>query len=317
MKYKVIFIIIVLLGMILRFYKLGEIPGAVNRDEAAFGYNAYSIIETGKDEFGRWYPMMFESFGDYKLPVYLYGSIPFIASMGLTNVSVRLLSTVSGVLLLSVIYSISIELFRKREIGLLAAGLMARSPWAVFYSRTGFETNVATLLVCSGIWFMLKGRTNSWWWFASFACFALSFFTYFTPYFVVPVLVMVFVLFYKAKIVRKTNRWIVIAVIGLGLMTGIIMLQTLFASNQNKGQITIFQDPDIYEDFLHYRTELNPAGSTGLQQVLNRVVDSKYVYYSSLFVKQIFYNFTPQFLVTYNSERIWNSVPGIGFFLSH
>ena len=40
---------ILLLAAFLRFYKLGQVPSGFVNDEAAFGYNAYSILKTGRD----------------------------------------------------------------------------------------------------------------------------------------------------------------------------------------------------------------------------------------------------------------------------
>ncbi|KKQ38117.1 MAG: hypothetical protein US53_C0001G0022 [Candidatus Woesebacteria bacterium GW2011_GWA1_37_7] len=49
--HKYILLLIILLAAFLRFWKLGSYP-ALNADEAAIGYNAYSLLETGKDEHG-------------------------------------------------------------------------------------------------------------------------------------------------------------------------------------------------------------------------------------------------------------------------
>ena len=51
LHHKVI-IIILLLAFILRFYRLDTYP-LLNPDEAAIGYNAYSLLQTGKDEHGQ------------------------------------------------------------------------------------------------------------------------------------------------------------------------------------------------------------------------------------------------------------------------
>ncbi|MBM3208997.1 4-amino-4-deoxy-L-arabinose transferase, partial [Candidatus Shapirobacteria bacterium] len=50
-------IIIVSLAFILRVYKLGEYPVGITWDEPALGYNAYSILKTGRDEYGKLLPI--------------------------------------------------------------------------------------------------------------------------------------------------------------------------------------------------------------------------------------------------------------------
>ena len=64
-------ILIVIAGF-LRIYKIATVPPGLNQDETAIGYNAYSILVTGRDEWGEKYPLYFKSFGDYKLPIYIY-----------------------------------------------------------------------------------------------------------------------------------------------------------------------------------------------------------------------------------------------------
>lgn len=72
MKYKILLVVVVLLAFFLRFYQLGETPVALNIDEVAIGYNAYSILQTGKDEFGKVLPVVFRSYDDFKPPLLIY-----------------------------------------------------------------------------------------------------------------------------------------------------------------------------------------------------------------------------------------------------
>jgi len=38
------------------------VPPGFNADEAAFGYNAYSLLKTGRDEYGTLLPLSIKSF---------------------------------------------------------------------------------------------------------------------------------------------------------------------------------------------------------------------------------------------------------------
>ena len=65
--YKVIGLtLILLIAFILRFYKLGIVPDGLQQDETSIGYNAYSILKTGRDEHGVYLPQNFQAFGEYK-----------------------------------------------------------------------------------------------------------------------------------------------------------------------------------------------------------------------------------------------------------
>ncbi len=56
-KVKIILLIIVFLSAILRFYKLDTIPPSLSWDEVAVGYNAYTIANWGRDEWGEVFPL--------------------------------------------------------------------------------------------------------------------------------------------------------------------------------------------------------------------------------------------------------------------
>src|SRR5690348_12129027 len=80
---------IFLLGVFLRFYDLGSIPAGFFRDEAAKGYNAYCLLETGKDVDGNSWPMFTRELTTFNTAVYSYLTIPFIAIFGLNEFAVR------------------------------------------------------------------------------------------------------------------------------------------------------------------------------------------------------------------------------------
>ena len=61
-KWKILLLAgIVLLAFFLRFYKVTEIPPSLNWDEVSIGYNAYSILKTGRDEWGVFLPIHFKA----------------------------------------------------------------------------------------------------------------------------------------------------------------------------------------------------------------------------------------------------------------
>lgn len=156
-------LLILLLAAVLRFYRLGQVPSGLVNDEAAFGYNAYSLLKTGKDEFGKSWPMIFHSFGEGKLPVYVYITMPSVAVFGLNAFAVRLPSALFGVLTVLLVSRWS----------LMAGLILATLPWHIHFSRAAFEANVALFFVTWGI---LLWRNNKRVW--SVLGLALSMFTY-------------------------------------------------------------------------------------------------------------------------------------------
>ena len=111
MKSKFILILIIILAFGLRFWKLDSYP-AFNADEAALGYNAYSILNTTRDEYGGFLPLNLKSFGDWKPAIYAYLAVPFVAIFGLNEWSIRLPSALLGVATVLILYFFILELFK-------------------------------------------------------------------------------------------------------------------------------------------------------------------------------------------------------------
>src|SRR3990167_6856775 len=108
-------LLIVLLAVFLRFWQLGSVPPSPDWDEAALGYNAYSIMQTGKDEYGKFLPVILRSFDDYKPALYAYLIIPFIKIFDLNILAVRFPSALFGVIGVIFTYLLVKELFSKAK----------------------------------------------------------------------------------------------------------------------------------------------------------------------------------------------------------
>jgi hypothetical protein len=81
---KIILLILIILGAFLRLNKLGIGGIGFFRDEAAMGFNTWSILKTGKDEFGQSFPLFFRSFEVFFMPAYEYLSLPIFLLFGPT-----------------------------------------------------------------------------------------------------------------------------------------------------------------------------------------------------------------------------------------
>jgi len=147
--------IIIFLSLILRVYKIADNPPSLNWDEVSHGFNAYSILKTGRDEWGVKLPLIFRCFGDFKLPLYIYLTVLPVALFGLNPFSVRFVSILSGVGLAIVGYFLGKKLTKKESGGWLTALLVAISPWSLFLSRVAVEANLGAFLLSLGGYFWL------------------------------------------------------------------------------------------------------------------------------------------------------------------
>lgn len=158
MKLKSIFILlsIILLGLFLRTYLLNDVPTGLHADEASQGYNAFSLIKTGKDMYGKQFPVMFRANGSYQLPIYTYLTIIPVFLFGNTLLGVKFISIISGVVLIYITFLFFKMLSDKKEaiaekIGLSAAFIVAISPWAVSFSRQALESNLVISFYAAGV----------------------------------------------------------------------------------------------------------------------------------------------------------------------
>ncbi len=131
-------------------------PPSFNSDEAAFGYNAYSLLKTGKDEYGTTLPLRLKSFGDYKMPLYSYFSIPFVAVMGLNETSTRSLNGILSLLLPGMVYLLTKELFKKDSYGIIAAFFTATSLGLHIVARHAHEAYLAVFLTTLSLFFLAR-----------------------------------------------------------------------------------------------------------------------------------------------------------------
>lgn len=154
-KHKTL-ILIIQLAAILRLWNLDSMPPHLRNDEAALGYNAYSILKTGKDEHGQSLPIIFQSFGDWKMGGYIYLTIPFINFIGLNDLAVRLPSAFSGIISVYLIYEIVKLIFVSKRLATVSAFILAISPLNIVFSRGAWEVNLSLTLTLAAILFFLK-----------------------------------------------------------------------------------------------------------------------------------------------------------------
>jgi hypothetical protein len=159
---KVWFVIgvVALFALGIRLYRLDLAPYGALIDEAHFGYIAQSLLQTGRDEHGVAWPLVFKGFGDQKLPGYGYLLLPVVKHWGLSVWSIRLPAAVMGAALVLVMFWLAWTLGFSRRVGVVAALLTAVSPWAFFLSRFGFESQLALFLFTLGLAASLKALSH-------------------------------------------------------------------------------------------------------------------------------------------------------------
>lgn len=286
---------IIIFATVLRLVNLSTNPPELNWDEVSMGYSAYSILETGRDEWGVHLPILFRSYGEWKSPVYIYLLVPFIKIFGLNAWGVRLPAAIFGVLAVYLTYLLGKKLY-SHEVGLWASFLLAVSPWHLMLSRPGFEAGVALTLILTGIYLLLQKKPII----ASLAL-GLSLHTYHSAKIVVPFILLYFgyVLFKKIELKK-----IIIAVLILGIFVYPIASDILTGRSLKRfSQVGLTTDAELTERFFKYRTTF-PLGEFG-----NKLVFNKYTFILSKGFSNWTSYLSPHFLLGSESIRAQHSIP--------
>ncbi len=195
-----ILLAILLIGVFLRCYKLGSIPNGLYQDETAIGYNAYSINMTGRDEYGKSYPLYFKSFGDYKLPVYIYLTALSERMFGLTPFAVRFPSAFFGSVTILAFYFLIRALTQNKTTALIGAAFLAINPWHLHYSRATFEVTIGLFFFTFGsVLLAYAYEKRRGFFLAGTLCFIIALYTYNLTRLLAPILFVAVNLFLSRK----------------------------------------------------------------------------------------------------------------------
>jgi len=245
------------IAFLLRFYSLNSVPPHPSLDEVSIGYNAYSILTTGRDEYGEFMPILLRAYDDFRPALYVYLVIPFIKLFGLTTFAVRIPSVILSVLSIIAFYYLVKELFSKAafkigeikiDIALLSAFAIAISPWHVYISRLGHEVNLFLATFIFALYFFYravngKKKLNL---IYSAIFFGISFSAYQSGKVFIPLILLVIFLLYFKKLLADKKSLLLSIVIGFIIIFPTII--TLFQPNaliRFRGT-SIFNEKDYY-----------------------------------------------------------------------
>ena len=203
----VLLAIIVLFVGLIYFVKLSTIPKGIYVDESTIAYNTYSIFHTGKDEYGKAFPVLFRLLGSYTPGLYIYTSIPIVALFGMEISVFRSISAVSVLVSILFFYLLTREmkLFKSRLSYYMVLVFYAIVPWLVFNARLGYEVTLAYTLFNVGLYFFyraLKNANNLIW---AVFCVSLATYTAHTQRYLLPIFLGAYFFIYRKELLIKRN----------------------------------------------------------------------------------------------------------------
>ena len=282
-KVKIFLALVLLLFAFTRLYKIAQIPSSVYWDEASIGYNAYSVLTTGRDEWGEFLPLHFRAFGEFKLPVYIYSVIPFIKIFGLNALSVRFPSVLFSFLTIIFVYLLARKMKISKVGSVFSAFFLATTPWLFIFSRAGYEATAGLLFFIVGIYFYLKSHDNKLWFLVSSLSFIVSVYSYNSFRILSPVIFLLLLSHYIFSNRKRIRDYITI--IGLSIVIFLISLIPV-------ARLYIL-------DYGAARAQTVSLQGTAPEKILQ-------------FGKNYLSHFSPKFLFIKGDSNVRSQIPGFG-----
>lgn len=306
LKKKIIILVLILfIGAALRLYQLGGVPQSLNWDEVSLGYNAYSILMTGRDEYGDFLPLVMRSFDDYKPALYAYLVIPFVASLGLIEQSVRLPSAIAGIAAILIVYFLVCEILGSKKIriykhevssitvALVTAFFVAISPWHIQFSRVAFESNVGLTFNLLAFLLFMKGLKRPFFLLPAFIVAALNIHMYQSDRVFSPLLMIVLTGIYYRVLFFKYRKWLLFSVAAafvVALPLGLYILRNDDALLRAKG-VSVFSEQKLVEN-----SSLKLIEDEKNNNILGKILDNRRVEYGKATVAGYISHFDPNWL---------------------
>lgn len=317
---------IILIAGLLRLPFLGSFPPSLHSDEVSQGYNAYSILKTGRDEHGTFLPTAFRAYGEWKPALPIYAMVPTIALFGLNGYGVRLPSALAGVGSILLIYffvklllahyleksNSEISLKQIEWWALSSALFLALSPWHIYQSRSALHNSILLLCMIGALTAFYLGLKKEKYLLLSGLCFSAVIYSYFgTLLIVAGILLLLLGLHWKDVFSPALRRYTLITVI-LAFLALVPLL------------ISTFKNPDIlfsrakyvsifYDQGVALRIwEITSSDPSTMNPLLARFFHNKLYFYSVEIFKRIFQHTTNDYVFITGDTYPPFQIPNMG-----
>ena len=290
MKTKGVFWLIIILAFILRFYKLGEVPVSLNWDEVSNAYNGFSILKTGRDEYGSFLPIFNRSFDEHKPQIYMYLHTITVGILGLNTLAVRLPSAFFGFLSISLIYFLTKSIFDKSDkkelIALLCMFLFAIFPWHIHFSKVGLEANVGLFTSIAFVNFFLYGLKNNKYLILSALFYSAGLYSYHAQRIFLPLFLIILIFLFRKKIAQISKKFTITFLFlafaaSISLFT--LLPQKAVFSRLESSQNSLLENQKMEDPIQVFKST-------------NSFVNNKYIETGSKYLENYLSNFSPNFL---------------------
>lgn len=306
-------LILIFVSFILRFFLLDGIPEGFSSDEASLGYNAYSILKTGRDEYGIPFPLAFRAFGEFKAPLYIYVTAPFIALFDLNEFATRLPSALFGLLTVICLYFLVKELFKNEQLAFLVALILSISPMSLQFTRIAYEGNITLFLLTAATLFFVKGVNRGKNLVISAFLFALTFYSHYSVRVFIPLYVVSLILIFRKQLLKIKKYVVSSALLTLIILLPLTPLLFSKAGTTRASYISFLTDSGVIFSINEKRAE--HLWSNFNIFLPSKLLHNKLVEYTFRFINNYISHFDLTFLFSKGDEDKLFKTPFTGLFL--
>ncbi len=321
MRRKFIFgalLFIVLLAACVRLYNLAGAPPSPFLDEVSNGYNSYSLLMTGNDEYGKHLPLLMQAYNDYRPTLFVYLMMPFIKVLGLTVFAIRLPAVLLSVVATASLFFLTRELLADNKkhhvatsIALLASFLFAISPWSIYSARISDEINMSLDFFIFSLTFFLYSlnrKLKLWPFLVSIVFLVIAFYAYHGIKFFIPFFAAGVFFLYRKEFFTYWKTSVMGVVLGLVLL---LPLATSFSSSsgttQRLGGVVVLDTNTINRSAQQILLDKNN------HDIVGEIFDNRRLQIGLDFVNNYLRNFAPNWLFLQQGNRTF-LVPDFGPF---
>lgn len=299
-KNTILLIAILFLAGFLRFWQLDKVPRGLFGDEIDVGYQAYSLLTTGKDYIGQTLPLYIHSLSEWRTPLFIYATIPSIALLGLNELGVRGSAAFFGVLGVFLIFILG-KKFKGENFGLISAFILAITPWHIHYSRAAFEVTLLLDLILAGT-ILLFGKLNKSRMILAAVLFSATTYTYSTAVLFTPMFVLIILWSIRNTLTRV--RVVLFGITGILIIVPFFYMTILGPASGRFSLISVFSDDKIIDKINIERSETNKS--------IEKLFHNKIAGWGEVVGSNYVRAFSPEFLFVHGDPLPRHNVPGTG-----
>lgn len=300
MTKKIILLFIFIVGAFTRFYKLDSYPPSPNWDEISHTYNAYSLLETGKDQWAKPWPIFnFRAYGDYPTTLNMYLTMPFVKLLGVSTLSGRLPTAILSFLTIPLVYFLAKRLYPQKYFALITTLIYTISPWTIFSSRHSLQASIAQFFLILGITLVVNKRLSSGLFF-----WALSAYGYHNTRIIIIPLLISYIFIYKTNIKKHFISFIIFICLALPVSLSLLSPQ----SRARSSWVFILNQPAL-NTINHNRGLLL---NKNYPAVIARLIHNKITYLVPRLTINYLNFFNPKYLFFDGSQNYQLNIPGTG-----